>query len=141
MFVISFTAHGLNRSNLHAGVILQNYRVSILYARHRSYHSEHRVGAVGARVDRCLRRRAGAHDHDFRHRPAAAAAARRLEVEPPNRGRKKITVSSAAAATAAIVSPMLSSRWLRLRCIPLITRVTSQTSTSGCRLAIPRAPL
>lgn len=114
---------------------------SIFCPRHHSYHSEHRVGAVGARVDRCFRRRAGTHDHDFRHRPAAAAAARRLEVEPPNRGRNKVTVSSAAAATAATVSPMLSPRWLRLRCIPLITRATSQTATSSCRLAIPRAPL
>lgn len=103
-----------------------------------TYHSEHGIGAVGARVDRGLGRRAGAHDHDFRHRAAATAAAGRLEIEPPDRGRQKIAVPPAAA-----VGSMLSPRWLRLRCIPRVTRATSQTATSGggCRLAIPRTPL
>jgi len=57
---------------------------------HHSYHGEHRVGAVGARVNRRLGRRAGAHDHDFRHCAATTAAAGRFEVEPSYRGRQKI---------------------------------------------------
>lgn len=100
-----------------------------------THHGEHRVGAVGARVDRGLGRGARAHDHDFRHRAAAAAAAGRLEVEPPDRGRQKVAVPS------VVNRPMLTSRWLRLRRIPRVTRVTPQTAASGCRLAIPRAPL
>lgn len=102
---------------------------------HYSYHGEHRIGAVGARVNRGLGRRAGAHDHDFRHCATTTAAAGRFEIEPSYRGRQKIAVPPAA------VSSMLSSGWLRLRCIPRITRGTPQTATSGRRLATPRAPL
>jgi len=104
-------------------------------ARSDSHHGEHRVGTVGARVDRRLGRRAGAHDHDFGHRAAATAATGRFEVEPPDGGRQKVTVPSA-------VSSMLPPRWLRLRCIPRVTpRAIPQTATSGRRLATPRAPL
>lgn len=99
-----------------------------------TYHGEHGIGAVGARVDRGLGRCAGTHDHDFRHCTAATAAAGRLEIKPSDRGRQKIAVPPA-------VGSMLSPRWLRLRCIPRVTRAISQTATSGCRLAIPRAPL
>lgn len=108
----------------------------LLHTRYPTYHGEHGVGAVGARVDRGLGRRAGAHDHDLRHRTAATAAAGGFEIKPSDRGRQKIAVPSAAA-----VGSMLSSRWLRLRCIPRVTRATPQTATSDCRLAIPRTPL
>lgn len=99
------------------------------------HHGEHRVGTVGARVDRGLGRRAGAHDHDFRHGAAATATTGRFKVKPSDRGRQKIAVPTAG------ISSMLSSRWLRLRRIPRVTRAIPKTATSVCRLATPRAPL
>lgn len=91
------------------------------------YHSEHRVGAVGARVDRGLGRRAGAHDHDFRYRAAATTAAGRFEIEPSDRGRQQIAVPRATVSSMLLLLPP---RWLRLRCIPRVTRATSQTAAS-----------
>jgi len=123
-------------SNLHAVHRQRCFIKHLIHACYFTYHGEHGIGAVGARVDRGLGRCAGTHDHDFRHCTAATAAAGRLEIKPSDRGRQKIAVPPAAA-----VGSMLSPRWLRLRCIPRVTRAISQTATSGCRLAIPRAPL
>lgn len=51
-----------------------------------SYHREHRVGTVGAGVDRGLGSGTGTHNHNFRNCAATSTSAGGFEVQPSKRG-------------------------------------------------------